>query len=158
MKNVVNGMKGYFDRGMEFLFRLVDECPDDLWTKKGGGFFYWQQVYHAFYCVDYFLLPPDGEMADEPYGRAVAMFSEVPPVPPSKETVREFGAVMKKKADEWIASLDDGALGLRHEGMTARKKAETCNGAVFASLCGHNMYHVGCLDSVLREHGLKGVY
>ena len=86
------------------------------------------------------------------------MFSEVPASAPSKETVREFGAVMKKKADEWIASLNDESLGLRHEGMTARKKAETCNGTVFASLCGHNLYHVGCLDSVLREHGLKGVY
>ena len=66
MRNVVNGMKGYYERGMEFLFRLIDECPDDLWTKKGGGFFYWQQVYHAFYIVDFFLLPPDGRCRIRP--------------------------------------------------------------------------------------------
>ena len=158
MRTAVIGMKTYFDRGMEFLFRLIDECPDDLWKKKGGGFFYWQQVYHAFYCVDYFLLPPESEMADEPFGRAVAMFSEIPASAPSKETVRKFGVSMKKKADEWIAFLNDEFLGLRHDGMSVRRKAEMNNGAVFVSLCGHTMYHVGCLDSVLREHGLKGVY
>lgn len=158
MRSAVTAMQGYYERGMEFLFRLVDECPDDLWKKKGGGFFYWQQIYHAFYCIDYFLLPPDGKMPEEPYGGAVAMFNEAPASAPSKETVKQFGTRMKTKADAWIASLDDGALGKRHEGMSVRRKEDVNNAAVFASLCGHTMYHVGCLDSVLRGHGLKGVY
>jgi len=158
MGNTVDGIRQYYERGMTFLFRLVDECPDDLWGKKGGGFFFWQQVYHAFFCIDYFLLPPGEEIPGGAYGRAAAMLSEDCSVIPPKEEIRAFGMRMKEKADAWIDSLNDGSLGMRHEGMSARKGAEMSNGAVFASLCGHNMYHVGCLDSVLRENGLKGVY
>jgi len=158
MRTAVTSMETYYERGMGFLFKLIDECPDALWGERKGGFFVWQQLYHAFYCVDYFLLPPDGEMPEKPYGRAVAMFSEEADTPLSKDELRAFGKDMKAKADTWIASLDDAALGQRHEGMSARKKAEMSNAVVFASLCGHTMYHVGCLDSVLRESGLKGVY
>ncbi len=65
---------------------------------------------------------------------------------------------MKEKADAWIDSLDDGALSCGMRGCLPGRAREMANRAVFVSLCGHNMYHVGCLDSVLRENGLKGVY
>lgn len=158
MRNAVASIETYYERGMGFLFRLIDECPDELWGKKGGGFFYWQQLYHAFYCVDYFLLPAGSEFPEKPYSSAVAMFRETLDTVPAKDEIREYGAMMKAKADAWIAALDDGALGDRHEGMSERRKTEVTNAGVLTSLCGHNMYHVGCLDSVLRENGLKGVY
>ena len=158
MRDVVASMESYYERGMGFLFRLIEECPDELWGKKGGGFFFWQQLYHAFYCVNYFLLPAGSELPEKPYGRAVAMLSETIDTVPSKDEIREYGREMKANADAWIASLEDGALGNRHDGMSERRKTELNNASVLTSLCGHNMYHVGCLDSVLRENGLKGVY
>lgn len=158
MRDVVAPIESYYERGMGFLFRLIDECPDELWGKKGGGFFFWQQLYHAFYCVDLFLLPAGSELSEKPYGRAVAMLSETIDTVPSKDEIREYGREMKANADAWIAALEDGALGDRHDGMSERRKMELTNVSVLTSLCGHNMYHVGCLDSVLRENGLKGVY
>ncbi|NLK19951.1 MAG: DinB family protein [Synergistaceae bacterium] len=158
MRDVVASIESYYERGMGFLFRLIDECPDELWGKKGGGFFFWQQLYHAFYCVNYFLLPAGSELPEKPYGRAAAMLSETIDTVPSKDEIREYGREMKANADAWIAALEDGALGDRHEGMSERRKTELNNASVLTSLCGHNMYHVGCLDSVLRENGLKGVY
>ncbi|MGI6783343.1 MAG: DinB family protein [Aminivibrio sp.] len=158
MRDVVASIESYYERGMGFLFRLIDECPDELWGKKGGGFFFWQQLYHAFYCVNYFLLPAGSELPEKPYGRAAAMLSETIDKVPSKDEIREYGREMKANADAWIASLEDGTLGNRHDGMSERRKTELNNASVLTSLCGHNMYHVGCLDSVLRENGLKGVY
>ena len=158
MRDAVASIESYYERGMGFLFRLIDECPDELWGKKGGGFFFWQQLYHAFYCVNYFLLPAGSELPEKPYGRAAAMLSETIDKVPSKDEIREYGRELKANADAWIASLKDGALGDRHDGMSERRKTELNNAAVLTSLCGHNMYHVGCLDSVLRENGLKGVY
>ena len=57
MRTAVTSMETYYERGMGFLFKLIDECPEELWGERKGGFFVWQQLYHAFYCVDYFLLP-----------------------------------------------------------------------------------------------------
>ena len=158
MRKAVSGMQGYYERGMGFLFRLAEVCPQDLWAGKGGGFRFWQQLYHAFWCVDYFLLPPDGSPPEKPFGRGVALFTEEPGRIPSREEILTFGNLMKARADEWIAGLDDMALGEVHAGFTSRKGSEITNAAVFTSLAGHIMYHVGCCDSVLRDNGIKGVY
>ena len=157
MRAVTDALKANFDRGWNFLEQIVDVCPESVWAKKAGGYVFWQQIYHCFACMDYFIGPKDGTPDMGPQGMEVAMLKVAPSATASKADVKAYGAKMKEKADKWIASLDDAALSLPHEGFSARRGVPMNNAMVLAILSGHSSYHVGHCDAILRDNGEKGV-
>ena len=158
MKDLVNGLKSNCERGFNFLFEQIDEASDTVWKAKSGEFLYWQHIYHAFACVDFFVAPPGTAIDPGPGTIKIAMFRDFPDQPFSKETIREYGLKKKAQAYEWIDGLDDADLTQRNEGNSERRKMDVSNGMVMSSLAGHLFYHVGCNDSILRENGHEGVY
>ena len=158
MKDLVNGLKSNCERAFGFLFKQIDETPDDVWKSRSGKNFYWQHVYHAFACVDFFAPPPGGVMEPGPGTIDIAMFREFPSEPLSKETVCEYGLKKQAQAYAWIDGLDDSDLARRNESSSERRKMDMSNGMVLGGLASHTMYHVGCCDVTLRENGHPGVY
>ena len=158
MNDIVKEMRGSYEKGFDFLFRQIDECTDEVWNAATGNFHYWQHIYHAFACVDFFILPPGGGIDAGPYSFEVVMFREAPENAPSREVIREYGKRKKAAADAWIDGLKDADLPLRHEGFSSRKNADLSNATVLSNLATHNYYHFGCNDSILREHGFPGLY
>lgn len=157
MRAITDALKANFDRGWGFLNQIIDVCPEAVWSKKAGGYLFWQQIYHCFACVEYFLGPKDGKPEMGPMGMEVAMFKTTPATKVTKDEVRAFGAKMKEKVDNWIASLDDAALSQIHEGFTARRGVPMSNAMVLAIMSGHSSYHIGHCDAILRDNGEKGV-
>ena len=158
MKELVNGLKSNCERGFNFLFQQIDEASDAVWAAKTGKMLYWQHIYHAFVCVDFFIAPPDGAMDPGPGTIDIAMFKDCPTSPLSKETVREYGLKKKAQAYAWIDGLDDADLTKKNEANSERRKMDVSNGMVVSGLAGHFFYHIGCNDSILRENGHAGVY
>ena len=158
MKTVVEEMKANYERGIGFLFKQIDEASDEVWKTAKGKMGYWQHIYHAFACFDFFILPAGQGMDPGPATVDAAMFRETPREIPSKEAVREYGKKQKERADAWLNALKDEELGLKHEGFSSRKNEEMSNGRVLSNLVAHNFYHVGCNDTILREAGHPGVY
>ena len=158
MKDLVNGLKKNCVRAFDFLFQQIEEASDDVWKARGGEFLYWQHVYHAFYCVDFFAASPGGTMDPGPGTASVAMFHEFPGTPLSKEPVREFGKKKQAQAYAWIDGFEDSDLAKKNESNSERRKMDVSNGMVISGLAGHLMYHVGCNDTTLRENGRSGVY
>jgi hypothetical protein len=150
-------LKGNFDRGWQFLTQIIDVCPNSVWSKKAGGFVFWQQLYHCFGAVNFFLLPKDGKSEPGPWGAEVANFKAEPTVTPSKDELKAYAAKMKAQADAWIATLDDASLSQIHEGLSARWGSPMNNAMVLAILSGHSSYHIGSCDAILRDNGEKGV-
>ena len=157
MKIVTDSLKATFDRGWGFLTQIIDVCPDAVWTKKAGGFVFWQQLYHCFACVDYFLMPKDGTLDAGSCGMEIAMLKTEPKTALSKEEVKAYAAKMKAKADAWIATLDDATLSKEHEGFTSRRGSSVCNAMLLGIMSGHSSYHIGSCDAILRDNGEKGV-
>jgi uncharacterized damage-inducible protein DinB len=158
MRNIVKELRKNYERGFGFLFQQIEEASDDAWKTQAGKWYYWQHLYHVFACIDFFILPP-GANADPATGSIDdAMFMESPKEALSKHTVREFGKVKKAQADAWFDALTDEDLAQKHEGSSARRNMEVTNGMVVSNLIAHNFYHVGCNDTVLRQHGHLGVY
>lgn len=157
MRVVTESLKAAFDRGWGLLDQLIEVCPDSVWNKKAGGFLFWQQLYHCFGCVDYFIAPKDAASDGGPLGVEVIMFKKEPSVAPSKEEVKAFSAKMKSKADTWLDGLDDAALALPHEGFSARRGTTMTNATTLAIMAGHSMYHIGSCDAILRDCGEKSV-
>ena len=86
------------------------------------------------------------------------MFAELPEEPLSKGVVREFGKKKKAEADTWLNGLKDEDLPKKHEGASKRRNMEVTMGMTLSNMIAHNFYHVGCNDTILREHGHPGVY
>jgi hypothetical protein len=157
VRNVTEALKAHFDMGWNLLTQIVDVCPEAVWTKKGGGYVFWQQLYHCFSAVNYFLLPKDGTAEPGPWGADVSGFKAEPTVTPGKEDLKAYAAKMKAVVDTWVAALDDAALSQNHEGFSARRGAPMSNATTLAIMSGHSMYHVGSCDAILRDNGEKGV-
>jgi len=158
MKDVINGLKVNCERAFEFLFRQIDEAPDDVWGAKAGKLFYWQHIYHAFFCVDFVAPPPVGTVDPGPGKMEVAMFHEFPDKPISKDAVREYGKRKQSQMNALLDGLEDSDLAKRHEINSERRKMDVSNGMAISGMAGHLMYHVGCNDTTLRENGQPGVY
>lgn len=157
MRAITDSLKANFDRGWELLNQVVDACPDSVWTKKAGGYVFWQQIYHCFACADFFIGPKDGTPDMGPAGMEIAMLKVEPTEKMSKADVKAYGAKMKAKIDQWIASIDDATLTQPHEGLSARFGTPMNNVMVLAVMSGHSSYHVGHCDAILRDNGEKGV-
>ncbi|MDR1621321.1 MAG: DinB family protein [Synergistaceae bacterium] len=158
MQDVVKELRKNYERGFGFLFQQIEEAPDEAWKAQAGKWYYWQHLYHAFVCIDFFILPAGGSVDLGPGSLDVAMFKESPKEVLSKDAVREFGKAKKAQADAWLDKLADEDLAQKHEGSSSRRNMDVTNGMVLSNMIAHNFYHVGCNDTVLRENGHLGVY
>ena len=158
MKDLVNGLKSNCERGFNFLFQQIEEASDAVWKAKSGKLAYWQHIYHAFACVDFFVTPASEIIDPGPGTIDIVMFEDCPDHPLSKEIVREYGLRKKDEAYSWIDGLDNADLVKRNEGNSKRRKMDVSNVMVLSGLAGHLLYHVGCNDSILRENGYTGVF
>ena len=157
MKAVTESLKANFDQGWGLLMQEIEVCPETVWGKKGGGFVFWQQIYHCCWAVDLFTLPKDGTPEPAPWGEDVAGFKAEPKKTPSKAELKAYAAKMKARADAWIAALNDAALTQLNEGLSARWGSPMNNAMALALMSGHSSYHVGSCDAILRDNGGKGV-
>jgi len=160
---IMNGQRAAFEHAYGLVTQFIEVCPEDVWTKKFGGWPVWQQVYHALGTLQFFTLQ-DGEMPEQGlYPPEVNRFQSTPDVPPGKKDVLEYATRMKAKADAYINTLMDADLPSVNQGLTARMKAfgmprELSHSQTLAMLSGHTLYHLGACDAALRERGLKGVF
>lgn len=147
---------------VEFAFSLVDKfievCPEGLWGKTFGGWPVWQQLYHPFASVDFFLRPAGAPEAASPFEAGVADLKQVASKAPEKAVVSELVAKAQAAVRAYVAGLDDAALEQKHEGSSSRMGRDMSHAAVIALIGSHTMYHLGACDAALREQGLPGVF
>jgi len=162
-QSIIAGQKASFENAYGLVTQFIEVCPDNIWTKKFGGWPVWQQIYHALGAFQFFTLQ-DGETPEQGlYPPEVNSFQSTPDVAPAKKDMLEYAARMKTKVDAYIHALKDADLPNINQGLTARIKAlgrshEFSHSQTLAMLSGHTMYHLGSCDAALREHGLKGVF
>jgi hypothetical protein len=46
------------------LKKIMEICPKKLWNSKKSGFVFWQQLYHIFYYVRFWLRDENSEVND----------------------------------------------------------------------------------------------
>lgn len=155
----LNALKANFDNTHGMLLKFIEICPEDLWPKTSVGFPVWQQVFHAFACYDFFIRDDKAAPTTLMYGEKegdVVMFKERPTAPTKTEII-QAGEKAQKLVHNFIASLSDKDLSQKHAGLSARLGNEMTNLGMLGFLAAHNLYHLGCCDSALREEGLSGV-
>ena len=154
MTEITNELKKSFLKSYNGLTSLIDYCPDELWSKKCGGYLFAQQILHAVTCCVYYLrYEGDKEELNEPI---IARIDQLHPG--LEETAKE---VLSKQellelTEKFRTVIDSFFELLEHrinEKSSVLKKQT--NLSVVLMEIRHLSYHAGHLDSVLREKGLK---
>ena len=137
---------------------FIDVCPEDIWKKKFGGWPVWQQLYHGFSTVDFFLRPEGAEQAPALFDHAVGDLSSSPELPPTKAAMKEYVAKVQARVREYAAGLSDATLAEKNTGLSARFGKDLTHSFTLSIIPGHIFYHLGSCDAALRENGHKGVF
>ena len=145
-------------------FGLMDEflklCPEDIWAQRFGGWPIWRQFFHSCSAADFFLRPENAAETPSSFGTDAGNLgvkdSDAPT--PGKDKMLEYLEAVQKRVNDYLAGLDDAALGQINKVLSARMGRECTYAATIALLVGHTMYHLGSCDAALRESGRPGVF
>ena len=158
-RQIVAELAANFERAHGFYLQFIDQCPDDLWTKKFGAWPLWQHIVHVYGSIDHFTLQAGQNPTPYPCGVGnLLIFEFKAGEAVDKNTMRAYVLTMKAKADVYINGLTDAMLGEKNMGFSARKSEDRTHALTLSVLAGHAYYHFGTLDTALREHGYKGIY
>ncbi|MDR2387517.1 MAG: DinB family protein [Deltaproteobacteria bacterium] len=139
-----------------FIYKLMDDCPDNLWVEKAGKWPIWQHVAHCCNTANFFL---PGQPLPLPQGltEAVANFEVVGTEPLARSAMREFFKAAQAKLDGYLATLNDDDLPKE----TAHLKPMGLDWSIIKTLnmlSGHYLYHLGNADAALRSQGHPGIF
>jgi len=147
-----------FDRFHTYLLKQIEVCPDHIWQDRTGGHFFWQELLHAFYCVQLYALPDGARESDFGIGRQAALLRADAPSAMSKAQLRDIAGRMASMAHEYMGGLDQDRLLLPNAALTRFVGKERTHLAALIGMVRHYTYHLGCCDNALRERGIPGVY
>ena len=135
---------------LTMLMSDIDNCPMELWEKKVGGDFYWQQIYHAFASLHLFL--KDDSSQELPLSENAAdLKGNFTGGTPTKQLVKQVGQMVMRHTERYFESI--------HPDMLATKLNFFDNVVPLSDIlmmcCTHLSYHLGLCDGALRDAGAK---
>jgi hypothetical protein len=158
-RQIVAELAANFERAHGFYLQFIDQCPEELWTKKFGDWPLWQHIVHVYGCIEYFVLQEGQEPTPYPCNVGnLLVFEFKAGETVDKNTMRSYVLTMKTKADAYINGLTDAMLGGKNVGFSARKNEGRSHALTLSVLASHSYYHFGTLDTALREHRYPGIY
>lgn len=146
-----------FAHAWSLLEAYVKVCPDEIWEETHGGWPVWQQALHAVTVLDFFTRG-DAPPLPAPAPQEVLMLTVQGAETVDKAGLRAYMAAVKARVDAWLAALDDAALSVRDDRLSAALGMEISAVWVLIMLASHTQYHLGSCDAALRDHGLPGVF
>ena len=132
---------------------MIDQCPEDLWNEKKGGFVFWQQLLHAFTGVNFWMRLQIGLFVEPFTGRKVHLeLDQDPEEQLTKGDLLRYKDDVKAMAEAFFEEKDDDSLG---EGALVCDKISNLD-VIFMQVR-HIQYHVGHCNSILRENAREAV-
>ena len=147
-----------FDRFHGLLGKLIDACPDNLWTDNTGNLPFWVHLLHAIGSVERYAAPFDAPKQQIFFPHEVTIFKARPDRVMSKDEMRSLAKAMEKVAYDFFATQSAATLTQKNETMSRSLGKDRTNLDALIALARHPNYHLGCCDTVLRANGLPGVY
>lgn len=156
--SIVMAAQGPFQNAYGLLSKFIDECPEEIWKEKNGGWPVWQQVVHCLSALGFFADKAGDEPIPTPCAPEVGRLLTQGTTPVTKAEVKAYAEKCKARADAYIASLTDADLAATNEALTARIGFPVPHAATLGMLASHTLYHLGSCDAALRDHGIPGVF
>ena len=155
---VVQCFANEFERFHTYLLQQIEMCPQELWHRKSGGYYFWQEQAHVFYCVQLYALPQGQEADDFGLGKSMLMLREEGGRAASKQDILAMAEKMKAMAYAFLGRITQADFMRSNPALTRHAGKDRPNIAALISMVRHYTYHVGTCDAVLRSAGLPGVH
>lgn len=148
---LVETCKSQFFKCFAMLENLMEQCPQDIWGIKAGGFVFWQQILHTLTGTS-FWMRMNGGLFSEPFQdrKTYPELDHQPEDSVSKAEMIEFKDTVKELCEEFFDGKHDEWLILPSSIYDKLSNIDV----IFMQIR-HIQYHVGHCDSILRERGLK---
>ncbi|MDR1946271.1 MAG: DinB family protein [Desulfovibrio sp.] len=137
---------------------FMDACPDEVWTENFGGWPIWQQCYHCFSAMNFFLKQHGDPPCEALFPDSVGNLGEKSRENPSRQKVKDFALRAQEWALRCAQALDDKSLAENNEGLSARFGKDMTHAGTLALVASHTLYHLGICDAALRQRGLPGMF
>ena len=159
-EHVIECFTQEYDRFHGLLEQQIDACPgEDVWLEKIGGIAYWHHIMHSLGCIEHCARSFGTPYTFTRYPRDVVRFRAGPPHEAmSRDEMRALAADMKKMVHEYFKTLTAESLTRKNETLSQHMGQDATHQTAILFLIRHPAYHIGCLDTVLRSHGVPGVY
>lgn len=154
---VIQCFRDEFDRFFDLLEKQIENCPDDLWISKAGGYLVWQQFFHSLACTLLFAGSED-VFTSLGYSPQVIMLTHEANKAMTREQMQALAPKARQKAHAFFDGQSVATLTEKNEGLSKGLGREMTNQNAAIALIRHNCYHLGACDAVLRDNGLPGVY
>lgn len=153
MNTMLDTCRQHFFMSFSMMEKMIEQCPEDVWNMKAGGFVFWQQIVHALSGSN-FWMRQDSSNFTEPFAER-KIYPELDADPEGYVTRDEMTAYKKKvkaicesffdgKDDEWLM-------------FPSWVYVKLTNLDVLLMQIRHLQYHVGHCNSILRDRGLEAV-
>jgi len=145
--------KTHFDLSFAMLEKMIDQCPNDLWNEKKGGFIFWQQLLHAFTGVNFWLRENNTKFI-EPFSdkKVYPELDNDPEVNLTKDDLSDYKNKIKAICESFFQDKDDNWLNSNSIIYDKIKNLDI----IFMQIR-HMQYHVGHCNSILRENHREAV-
>jgi hypothetical protein len=145
--------KTHFDLSFNMLEKMINQCPNDLWNEKKGGFVFWQQLLHAFTGINFWLRENNAKFI-EPFcdKKVYPELDNNPEVNLSKEDLVDYKDRIKEICEGFFEDKDDNWLNSNSIVYDKIKNLDI----IFMQVR-HIQYHVGHCNSILRENNREAV-
>lgn len=148
---LVKHVSQHFYVSFEMLKNHIDNCPDNVWNKKHGGYIFWQQLLHAFEGVLYWMRNSayDSSLINPLYHADLENTSELCI---SKNELNIIVKSIEKQVSNFLKDVNDEWLSKQ-----SYVKEEMLNIDVIINQMRHIQYHVGHCNCILRELNVNAV-
>lgn len=146
-------LQRHFDPSFEMLEKMIRQCPDEIWTQANGGFPFWQQIFHAYESIDYWMGITDENYEEPKFDKDVTFdLDKTCSDFLSKEELETYSKKIGKKVEKFFNELESQDFLMLINGSD---KFTYCDKV----LCQirHVQYHVGHCNSILRHFGYEAV-
>lgn len=147
-----------YQQAMEFSLTLygkfLEICPDEIWTKKFGGWPICQQCYHALWAAGMMMSSINGHQIVEPEPRFSLDSSNK--AMPAKKDAKGLLEGIKAAFSQLLGELENEALLQADKPLSKRLGRPVTNGEALELIVCHMQYHLGGCDAALRENNLEG--
>lgn len=143
----------HFELSFKMLEQMIEQCPDDIWKEKKGGFVFWQQLLHAFTGINFWLRENSDKFV-EPFNdkKVYPELDNDPKINLSKDELMAYKDEVKKICENFFNDKDDEWL---NNNSIIYDKVKNLD-IIFMQIR-HIQYHVGHCNSILRENNREAV-
>jgi len=153
MNSLIEELKCQYQSNLAMMQSLLEDCPDELWTKAFAGVPFWREAYHALFWIYNFVGPKDKRFHFQPFGKDIdpRLFT-LPNNTCEREEAIQYAAQTMVYIDQVFEAMTFDEL----NGPDEYDESEFRN--VYHRLMyglRHGQHHVGKLTAYLNLEGIQ---